>query len=64
MRFCSNDIKETVMQLGIKPAPVCRSPLPKVPIVRRRTENLPYPCVARHFRRPSTSPPLVPRFPE
>jgi len=59
MRFCSND-EETDMQLGIKPAPVCRSPLPEVPFVRWRTGSPPRPNVARHFRRP----PLVARFPE
>jgi len=49
------------MQLE-KTAPVYLSPLPEVPSVRGRTGSPPRPRVARHFRRPSASPPLVPRF--
>ena len=63
MRFCFN-YKDTVIRLGIKPAPVCISPLPEVLSVRRRTGNHPHPRVARHFRRPSAGPPLVSRYPE
>ena len=62
MRVCSND-KETIMQLWLKPAPVCCSPLPEVLHVRRRTGNPLHPRVERHFRRPSADPPLVLRFP-
>ena len=56
--------KIIIMQPEIKPAPVRRLPLPEVPSVRRCTGSPPRPRVARHFRRPLTSPPLVPRFPE